>query len=140
MIYLSLFFIAFASATLLPLGSEAVLLYDLSLGYSVLLLWSVATLGNTLGAVVNYWLGLKGEGFLEKKGYLSSVKMEKAHQRFEKQGGWVLLLSWVPVIGDPLTFIAGVLRYGFKKFLLIVALAKGVRYLVVIGGYCWGVS
>jgi len=60
------------------------LFFTISLGYSILLLWSVATLGNTLGAVVNYWLGLKGERFLEKKGYLSSIKTKKAHQRFEK--------------------------------------------------------
>jgi membrane protein YqaA with SNARE-associated domain len=78
---------------------------------------------------------LKGEGFLEKRGYLSKEKMQKAHSRFEKWGGWILLLSWMPVIGDPLTFIAGVLRYDLKRFIMIVALAKGVRYAVVVGGY-----
>jgi len=135
MVYLSLFFVSFVSATLFPMGSEAVLLYDLSLGHSVLLLWFVATVGNTLGSLLNYWLGLKGEGFLEKRGYLSKEKMQKAHSRFEKWGGWILLLSWMPVIGDPLTFIAGVLRYDLKKFIIIVALAKGVRYAVVVGGY-----
>jgi len=136
MVYLSLFSVAFISATLLPMGSEAVLLYDLNLEEtSVGLLWLCATLGNTLGAVVNYWLGLKGESFLEKRGYLSAKKMQRAHVRFEKWGGWVLLLSWVPVIGDPLTFIAGVLRFHFWTFLWVVAVAKGVRYAVVIVGY-----
>jgi len=135
MVYLSLFFVSFVSATLFPMGSEAVLLYDLSMGHSVLLLWFVATVGNTLGSLLNYWLGLKGEGFLEKRGYLSKEKMQKAHSRFEKWGGWILLLSWMPVIGDPLTFIAGVLRYDLKRFIMIVALAKGVRYAVVVGGY-----
>ena len=138
MIYLTLFLVSFISATLLPLGSEALLLYDLSQGFSLWLLWSVATLGNTLGAAVNYWLGMKGEAWLEKKGYLSSEKMQKAHSRFEKWGGWVLLLSWAPVIGDPLTFIAGALRYGFAKFLLIVAFGKGVRYAILLGGYIAG--
>ncbi len=138
MIYLTLFLVSFLSATLLPLGSEAVLLYDVSQGHPVWLLWFVAMVGNTLGAVVNYWLGLKGEAWLERKGYLSSVKMQKAHGRFEKWGGWVLLLSWAPVIGDPLTFIAGVLRYDFTKFLLIVACAKGMRYAAVLGGYSIG--
>lgn len=138
MIYLTLFLVSFLSATLLPLGSEALLLYDFSLGHSALWLWTVATVGNTLGAIVNYWLGMKGEAWLEKKGHLSSEKMQEAHRRFEKWGGWVLLLSWAPLIGDPLTLIAGVLRYDFTKFLLIVAFAKGMRYAVVLGGYSIG--
>jgi len=138
MIYLTLFFVSFVSATLLPLGSEALLLYDRSLGYSTLWLWSVATAGNTLGAVINYWLGMKGEIYLEKRGHLSSVKIHRAHRYFEKWGGWVLLLSWAPVIGDPMTFIAGVLRYDFTRFLLIVAFAKGMRYAILLGGYSIG--
>ena len=132
MVYLTLFTVAFLSATLLPLGSEALLLYDISQNYSLLFLWSVATLGNTLGSMVNYWLGLKGEAYLEEKEYLSVEKMDKARDFFGKYGGWTLLLSWVPIIGDPLTFIAGVLRYNFKLFILIVAVAKGSRYAVII--------
>jgi membrane protein YqaA with SNARE-associated domain len=77
-------------------------------------------------------LGLKGETYLEEKGYLSVKKMEKARGSFHRFGGWILLLSWMPVIGDPLTFIAGVLRYDFKWFALIVAVAKGTRYAIVI--------
>ena len=132
MVYLTLFTVAFLSATLLPLGSEALLLYDISQNHSLLFLWSVATLGNTLGSMVNYWLGLKGEAYLEEKEYLSVEKMDKARDFFGKYGGWTLLLSWVPIIGDPLTFIAGVLRYNFKWFTLIVAVAKGTRYAIVI--------
>jgi len=132
MVYATLFTVAFLSATLLPLGSEALLLYDISQNYSLLLLWGFATLGNALGSMVNYWLGLKGEAYLENKGYLSAQKMEKAREFFCKFGGWTLLLSWVPIIGDPLTFIAGVLRYNFKWFALIVAVAKGARYAIVI--------
>ncbi len=135
MVYTTLFLVSFASATLLPMGSEAVLLYDLSQGHAAWLLWIVATLGNTLGAGLNYWLGMKGEGYLERKGYLSLQKMHLARQRFKKWGGWVLLLSWMPIIGDPLTFIAGVLRYDPRRFIFIVALAKGGRYAVLIGGY-----
>lgn len=132
MVYLTLFTVAFLSATLLPMGSEALLLYDISQDYSLLLLWSFATVGNTLGSMVNYWLGLKGETYLEEKGHLSAQKMEKARGFFATYGGWTLLLSWAPVIGDPLTFIAGVLRYNFKWFSLIVAVAKGTRYAIVI--------
>jgi membrane protein YqaA with SNARE-associated domain len=114
------------------MGSEALLLYDVSQNYSLIALWSAATLGNTLGAMVNYWLGLKGEVYLEKKRYLSAQKMAKARAFFDRFGGWTLLLSWAPIIGDPLTFIAGVLRYNFKWFSLIVAVAKGTRYAIVI--------
>ena len=132
MVYLTLFIVAFLSATLLPLGSEGLLLYDISQDNSLILLWLFATLGNTLGAMVNYWLGLKGETYLEEKGHLSAKKMEKARAFFDRYGGWTLLLSWVPIIGDPLTFIAGVLRYKFKHFAVIVAAAKGTRYAIVI--------
>ena len=132
MVYITLFAISFLSATLLPLGSEALLLYDISQNYSLTLLWIFATVGNTLGSMVNYWLGLKGEAYLERKGHVSVKKMEKARTCFGKYGGWSLLLSWVPIIGNPLTFIAGVLRYDFKWFSLIVFVAKGLRYAVII--------
>ena len=132
MVYITLFTISFLAATLLPLGSEALLVYDISQNYSLLLLWSFATVGNTAGSMVNYWLGLKGEAYLEKKGHLSVEKMEKARGFFSKYGGWTLLLSWAPIIGDPLTFIAGVLRFNFKWFSLIVFVAKGLRYAAII--------
>ena len=132
MVYITLFTVAFLSATLLPMGSEALLLYDISQNHSLILLWIFATVGNTLGSMVNYWLGLKGENYLEEKGHLSAQKMEKGRGFFDTYGGWTLLLSWVPIIGDPLTFVAGVLRYNFKWFTLIVAVAKGTRYAIVI--------
>ncbi len=132
MVYLTLFTVSFLAATLLPLGSEALLVYDVSQKYSFFLLWSVATLGNTLGSMVNYWLGLKGEAYLERRGHVSEDKIEKARGFFAKHGGWTLLLSWAPIIGDPLTFIAGVLRYNFKWFTLIVFVTKGLRYAAVI--------
>jgi len=132
MVYLTLFLVAFASATLLPMGSEALLLYDISQGYTVWILWLVASVGNTLGSMVNYWLGFKGEAYLENKGYLSQEKMDRARVSFDRYGGWTLLLSWVPIIGDPLTFIAGVLKYRFWWFTVIVAVAKATRYAVIV--------
>ena len=132
MVYITLFFVAFASATLLPMGSEALLLYDIHEGHSVWLLWLIATVGNTLGSLVNYWLGLKGETYLENRGYLSKEKMDKARATFDRYGGWTLLLSWVPIIGDPLTFIAGVLKYRLWWFVGIVAVAKATRYGVLV--------
>ena len=132
MAYLTLFVVSFLSATLLPMGSEALLLYDISQNHTPILLWIFATVGNTLGSIVNYWLGLKGEAYLERKGQLSVEMTKKARDYFAQYGGWALLLSWVPIIGDPLTFIAGVLRYNFKYFVLIVFVAKGLRYAALI--------
>ena len=132
MVYLTLFLIAFLSATLLPLGSEALLFYDITQNHSLFLLWIFATVGNTLGAIFNYWIGLKGEVYLEKKKYLSIEKMDKYRSFFDRYGGYSLLMSWVPIIGDPLTLIAGVLRYNFKYFIVIVSFAKGLRYAVII--------
>jgi membrane protein YqaA with SNARE-associated domain len=132
MVYLTLFTLSFLAATLLPLGSEALLVYDASQGYSLFFLWCVATFGNTLGSMLNYVLGRKGEAYLEKKGKLSVEKMKQARGFFKRYGVWSLLLSWVPIVGDPLTFVAGVLRYDFKWFTLIVFFAKGLRYAVVI--------
>lgn len=134
MIYLTLFFTSFISATLFPLGSEALLIYDILEGYNIFLLLFFATFGNTLGACVNYYFGLKGEKFLEDKNYLSSKKIEKYKIFFDKYGFWTLLFSWMPIIGDPLTFIAGVLKYNFKYFFFIVLFAKFSRYLFLMIG------
>jgi len=133
--YLYLFFSALISATLFPLGSEALLLYDLTLNLNIYLLFIFATLGNTLGSVINYWFGLKGEEYLVEKKVLNEQKILKAKIYFDKYGGYSLLLSWVPIIGDPITFIAGIVKYNFKKFVLLVLIAKGGRYLFLIGGY-----
>jgi membrane protein YqaA with SNARE-associated domain len=132
MVYITLFISAFISATLFPLGSEALLVYNLLQNHPWQALLLVATLGNTLGSGVNYYLGLKGEAFLEKKGYLKEQSIQKYKKFFNQYGAWVLLLSWVPIIGDPITFIAGVLKYDIKKFVLLVFVAKLGRYAVLV--------
>ena len=131
MIYLTLFLVSFGAATLLPFGSEALYIYYINEGNNLFLLWLFASVGNTLGSVVNYWLGLKGEGYLESKGYISTKKIKSTKVYFDKYGGWTLLLSWMPIVGDPLTFIAGIFHYKFKYFVLIVFVAKSTRYAVI---------
>lgn len=131
MVYLTLFTVSLLAATLLPVGSEALLLYDLSLDFNPLLLILSATIGNTLGSIVNYLLGYKGIEFLVEKKYANSKQLKKATAIFQKYGAYSLFLSWMPVVGDPITFIAGVLRYDLKKFVVIVFVAKGVRYITV---------
>ena len=131
MTYLILFFSAFVSATLFPLGSEALLIYDIKEGYNIYLLVLVATLGNTLGSVVNYYLGLKGEEYLVEKKLLNEKYITKSKGYFDRFGSVCILFAWVPIIGDPITFVAGVLKYDFKKFLILVTISKFSRYLFI---------
>lgn len=131
MTYIILFLSAFISATLFPFGSEAFLIYNLNENYNIIFLIAFATLGNVLGSLLNYFLGLKGEEFLERKKLIKEEKIKKYKNLFNKYGSYILLLSWAPVFGDPLTFIAGVLKYDLKKFLILVFLAKLGRYIFV---------
>ena len=131
--YLGLFAAAFGAATLLPLQSEALLVGLIASDHYWLWgLLGVATLGNVLGSLVNWWLGHGLEWFQDRRWFPVSAKhMATARKHYERYGHWSLLLSWLPVIGDPLTLIAGVMREPLGRFLLIVTLAKGARYAVV---------
>ena len=133
MAYLVLFFAAFGAATLLPLQSEAVLVaLLLQAQHASFLLILVASLGNILGSCVNWYLGLKIEQFKNKKWFpISEVKMLKAEKIYQKYGFWSLLLSWTPVIGDPITLIAGLMKEKFWRFLLMVSIAKTARYIFI---------
>lgn len=131
--YIGLFLAAFGAATLLPLQSEALLVgLLLSNQYWLWLLLTVATLGNVLGSLVNWWLGRRVERFRERRWFpVSPASLDKARDHYQRYGHWSLLLSWLPIIGDPLTLIAGVMREPLGRFLLIVTLAKGARYGVL---------
>ena len=131
MIYLILFFSAFISATLFPLGSEALFIYDINEGYNIYLLLFFATIGNSLGSIFNYFLGLKGEEYLLKKSLIKESYIIKCKNYFDKYGLYTILFSWLPIIGDPITFIAGVLRYDFRKFLVLVVISKFSRYFFI---------
>ncbi|MNJ24746.1 Inner membrane protein YqaA [compost metagenome] len=121
--YIGLFLAALGAATLLPMQSEAVLAGMLASDkYVPLILLLVATTGNVLGSLVNWIFGRSIEHF---RFPVSESKLEKAQQSYERYGHWSLLLSWAPIIGDPLTLVAGVMREPLWRFLLIVTLAKG---------------
>lgn len=135
MSYFSLFLTSFASATLLPGGSEALFVYLLSEHLSPILLLVIATLGNTLGSFVNYILGKYATDFALRKNYMKEKHLQKATSLFEKYGAWSLLFSWLPIIGDPLTFVAGIVRYAWWKFVIIVGVAKLARYIFVYLGF-----
>ncbi len=131
MIYITMFTVSFLSGSLIPLGSEALLIYYIKDGYSLTALLLVATIGNVLGAMLNYWLGSKGEEILIQKGYLSLKAISKAKKSFFKYGYLSLLFSSLPIIGDPLTFIAGALKYNFFKFTILVTISKAIRYIFI---------
>lgn len=131
MVYIILFLNALISATLFPLGSEALLIYDITQNYNIYLLLFFATLGNSLGSIINYYLGLKGEEYLVQKKILKEKHIITSKKYFDKFGGFTLLFSWLPIIGDPITFIAGILKYDIKKFVLLVIIAKFSRYLFI---------
>lgn len=133
MIYISLFLSAFFAATIFPAQSELVLLYLLQdRSNSVVLLLLVATVGNVLGAVVNYGLGYYVHRFKDRRWFPASPQqLEKAQRAYARWGRYSLLASWVPIIGDPITVVAGVLRDRFTVFLALVTVAKAGRYLVL---------
>ncbi|WIO74597.1 YqaA family protein [Porticoccaceae bacterium LTM1] len=131
--YLSLFFSALIAATLLPMGSELMLGALVLEGYSPLLLWLTATSGNTLGAMINWLLAIKLLHFQDRRWFpFKAEKLTHAQLWFNKYGKASLLFAWLPIVGDPLTFIAGLMRVPLWQFVLLVAIGKGARYALVI--------
>jgi membrane protein YqaA with SNARE-associated domain len=128
-----LFATAFIAATILPAQSEAALVALLVAGtHSPGLLVAVASLGNVLGAVVNWALGRGVERFRDRKWFpVSAASLDRATGWYRKWGRWSLLLSWAPIGGDALTVAAGVLREPLWSFVLLVTIAKTARYIVL---------
>src|SRR5262245_14418144 len=128
-----LFVSAFLSATLLPGSSEAALVALLALGQSdAVLLVAVATAGNVLGSAVNWAMGRFFAHYADRPWFpVSAAAFERATAWYRRFGVWSLLFAWLPVIGDPLTLAAGVLRTGFWRFLALVTLGKAGRYAFI---------
>tara|TARA_B100000780_G_C21074519_1_gene432522 strand:- start:126 stop:545 length:420 start_codon:yes stop_codon:yes gene_type:complete len=132
-VYISLFLISFLAATIFPLSSELTLAGLMSTSnYNSFTLISTASLGNILGSVFNWLLGFYLIKYINNKNSLfTKNQINAASKRFSKFGVWSLLFAWVPVIGDPLTFIAGILKVNFLLFLVLVAVGKISRYLFI---------
>jgi membrane protein YqaA with SNARE-associated domain len=130
--YPALFLVSFLAATLLPLGSEWLLATLLLKGFDPVLSVALATLGNTLGAITTYGIGLWGGPVLiERVLRIDAAARQRAERFYARFGSWSLLLSWLPVIGDPLCLAGGVLRVGFGRFVTLVTIGKFARYLGV---------
>ncbi len=133
-LYLSLFLSAFVAATIFPMQSEALLVGLLLADYPAWLLVTIASVGNILGSLVNWLLGrwierLRGRSWFP----VDDQSLAKAEAWYHRYGKWSLLLSWAPIIGDPLTVIAGIFREPLRVFLPLVAVAKVGRYLALAG-------
>ncbi|MBU4054967.1 MAG: DedA family protein [Proteobacteria bacterium] len=130
--FAGLFLSSFLAATILPFSSEIVLGVLLLNGFNPVASVGVATFGNVLGSFVNYAMGLWGGRFLIRKvASISADEFAAATRRFRKYGILSLLFAWVPIIGDPLTVAAGVLKVNFFLFFILVASGKLIRYAVI---------
>lgn len=132
-IYAGLFAAAFLASTILPMQSEAVLVALLVADvHPTWVLLTVASLGNILGAVVNWTLGRGLESFRSRRWFpASEAGLDRAKRWYGRYGRWSLLLSWLPIIGDPLTVVAGFLREPLPVFLVLVTIGKVGRYLIL---------
>ncbi|MFH2123402.1 MAG: YqaA family protein [Pseudomonadota bacterium] len=128
----ALFVISFLAATILPLGSEWLLVTLILQAYPIEEVVVVATLGNFLGACTTYCIGLWGASFLAARFLrIDEARLHKTVLFYRKYGSWSLLLSWVPIIGDPLCLVSGSLRLNFLLFALLTFSGKLARYIVV---------
>jgi membrane protein YqaA with SNARE-associated domain len=135
LLYLGLFATSVAAGSFLPLPSEAA--FVALLISSDLALWGLlmtATMGNVAGSAINWLLGLGATRFVGRRWFpVSGEGLDRARNWYHRYGRWSLLMSWVPIIGDPLTVAAGLMREPLWSFILIVSVAKFIRYAVLAG-------
>ncbi len=128
-----LFASATLAATILPLSSEVVLFALLQQGYPAAVLVAVATVGNTLGAVINWVLGRFLLHFRHRRWfYFNDRQIDRAQAWFKRYGVWTLLFAWTPVVGDALTLIGGVMNVRLWLFVVLVGVGKGLRYIALV--------
>lgn len=134
----TVFISSFLAATILPLGSEVALLAALQDKEPIVLLVLVATIGNTLGGMTNYVLGWFAKwAWLEKYAKIKRAKVEQLSLKWQRHGAWLALLCWLPIVGDPLAVMLGLMRLPWGKVVLLMAIGKGLRYIVFVGVWLW---
>ena len=127
-----LFVLSFLAATILPIGSEWLLLVMVMHGFSLPSVVITATVGNYLGACTTYLIGIWGSDFIIRTILrISDRQLERAENLYQKYGSWSLLLSWLPVVGDPLCLIGGVFRISIFRFSFLVFVGKFFRYAIL---------
>ena len=126
-------------ATIIPFGSEAYFITLLSLEkYNHFILFLVVSIGNVLGSLFNWICGFYINFFIKKSWFpINNKIIDRGNKLFKKYGKWSLLISWFPLIGDPITFAAGTLRYPIIPFLILVSIGKVGRYLILYLSIIW---
>ena len=131
----ALFFSALLSATLLPGGSEALLLYRLHAGGDPIALVAIATAGNVIGSLITYAIGRLGNRAIHQRWLgISAAQIDRAEQWFNRYGTPALLFAWLPLVGDPLCLVAGILNTPWRRFVWLVTLGKALRYSLLASG------
>lgn len=127
--YPALFLLSFLAATVIPLGSEWLLIVMVMKGFSPEYCILAASTGNYLGACTTFLIGIWGADFCIKKLLrIDETQLQKAVKLYQKYGTWSLLLSWLPIIGDPLCLVAGIFKVHFIRFSILVYIGKFCRY------------
>ncbi len=130
--YLSLFITSFLASTVLPLGSETLVVLLIRSDHNFYAVVLLATIGNYLGACTTYYIGLKGRsGIIERYLSISAKELEKADRWFTRYGAYILLFTWVPLVGDAITVSGGLLKLDFRIFSVYVFIGKFARYLAL---------
>jgi membrane protein YqaA with SNARE-associated domain len=128
----TVFISSFLAATILPLGSEVAFIAALQDNESIYFMVLIATIGNTLGGMTNYLLGWFAKwAWLEKYARIKRSKVESLSDKFLKHGSWLALLCWLPIVGDPLAVMLGLLRFPWLNTVVLMAIGKGLRYIVL---------
>lgn len=131
--YLGLFIVSFLAATLIPLGSEIFAVSMTLADFNPWIIFATATLGNSLGAITNYYVGKYGTDFILSR-FISVApdKRQKVEKLYKKWGSPILFFGWLPIIGDPLTLVAGCFNLRLSIFIFWVVLGKAFRYALII--------
>jgi membrane protein YqaA with SNARE-associated domain len=129
--YFGLFIVTFLSATILPFSSELLLIGMLNSNYPIINCVLIATLGNSIGGITNYLIGKIGNPLWLKKFGVKEEKILKQQSIIQKYGAWLALISWIPIIGDPLMIALGFYRVRFITFLILLVIGKATRYIVI---------
>lgn len=127
-----LFIVSFLASTVLPLGSEWLLVLMIAQGFSITETVITASLGNYTGSCTTFLIGLYGSTFIIQKILrIDATQLLRAQRIYEKYGTWSLLLSWLPIVGDPICLVAGLFKVGWFRYSVLVFIGKFVRYATV---------
>lgn len=132
--YLALFLAAFLAATIVPAVSEVLFATLLAAGRDPLALWVLASVGNTLGSGLNWALGRGALLYQGRRWFpFKEAALDRAQRWFRRYGVWTLLLAWLPLVGDALTVVAGLMRVRLPIFFALTFVGKGTRYVILLG-------